>query len=78
MTIKLADNTASTAQGTTGAGTYTTVAVEAEQSAAMADVDWGDFTSVFFAAGVVINLVMITAYFIWAYKQWNKQAASDE
>jgi len=26
----------------------------------------------FFGIGVVINVVMITAYFIWAYKQWKK------
>ena len=27
---------------------------------------------VFFGIGIVINVVMITAYFIWAYKQWKK------
>jgi hypothetical protein len=27
---------------------------------------------VFFGIGVVISVVMITAYFIWAYKQWKK------
>jgi hypothetical protein len=26
----------------------------------------------FFAIGIVVNLVLITAYFIWAYKQWKK------
>ena len=26
----------------------------------------------FFAIGLVVNLVLITAYFIWAYKQWKK------
>jgi cytochrome bd-type quinol oxidase subunit 2 len=32
----------------------------------------------FFGIGVVINLVMITAYFIWAYKQWKKSDRRDE
>jgi cytochrome bd-type quinol oxidase subunit 2 len=32
----------------------------------------------FFGIGVVINLVMITAYFIWAYKQWKKTDRQDE
>ena len=31
-----------------------------------------DATMAFFAVGMVINLVMITAYFIWAFKQWKK------
>ena len=32
----------------------------------------------FFAIGMVINLVLITAYFIWAYKQWGKKQEKDE
>jgi cytochrome bd-type quinol oxidase subunit 2 len=32
----------------------------------------------FFGIGVVINLLMITAYFIWAYKQWKKSDRRDE
>ena len=78
--MKLADQGASDAQGPIGAGSYTTTGTLAEEAVqpAIADVDWGDFTNVFFAAGVVINVVMITAYLIWAYKQWNKQEAGDE
>ena len=79
--MKLADQGASDAQGPIGAGSYTTTTgTLAEESVqpAITDVDWGDFTNVFFAAGVVINVVMITAYLIWAYKQWNKQEAGDE
>ncbi|MCP4981978.1 MAG: hypothetical protein GY935_15970 [Gammaproteobacteria bacterium] len=26
----------------------------------------------FWGIGIVINVVMITAYFVWAYKQWKK------
>ena len=55
-----------------------TLVADQEQRAITPEVDWGDFTTVFFAAGVVINLVMITAYFVWAYKQWGKERASDE
>lgn len=32
----------------------------------------------FFAIGIVINLVLITAYFIWAYKQWKKPGKRDK
>jgi len=32
----------------------------------------------FFAIGIVINLVLITAYFIWAYKQWKKPQKRDQ
>jgi len=58
--------------------TADTLAVQADPPAAGAGIDWGDFTTVFFAAGVVINLAMITAYIIWAFRQWSKQEASDE
>ena len=27
----------------------------------------------FFAIGMVINITMIIAYFIWAYKNWNNK-----
>ncbi len=27
----------------------------------------------FFAAGMVVNVVMLAAFFIWAYKQWKKK-----
>lgn len=27
----------------------------------------------FFAIGMVINLVLVIAYFIWAFKQWGKK-----
>jgi heme/copper-type cytochrome/quinol oxidase subunit 2 len=33
---------------------------------------------VFFGIGIVINVVMITAYFIWAYKQWKKSDRQKE
>lgn len=32
----------------------------------------------FFAIGMVINVVLITAYFIWAYKQWGKKEKGDD
>jgi hypothetical protein len=32
----------------------------------------------FFAIGIVVNLVLITAYFIWAYKQWKKPGKRDK
>ena len=32
----------------------------------------------FFAIGLVINVVMIIAFFIWAYRQWNKKGSNSE
>jgi hypothetical protein len=31
----------------------------------------------FFAIGVAVNLVLILAYFIWAWRQWKKPGARD-
>jgi len=33
---------------------------------------------IFLGIGVVINVLMITAYFIWAYKQWKKTDKPDK
>lgn len=35
-------------------------------------------TFAFFAVGMVINIVLITAYFIWAFRQWKKKGAGNE
>ena len=32
----------------------------------------------FFAIGLVINLVLIAAYLIWAIKQWKKSGVRDK
>jgi len=29
--------------------------------------------SAFFAIGMVINLIILVAFFVWAYKQWKKK-----
>jgi hypothetical protein len=31
----------------------------------------------FFAIGIAINLVLLCAYFIWAYRQWKKPETRD-
>ncbi len=49
-----------------------TLEVHSEQLTPVPEVGQKDPLIVFFAVGVVINIVMITAYFIWAYKQWKK------
>lgn len=28
--------------------------------------------SVFFGIGMIVNIVMITTFFVWAFKQWKK------
>lgn len=57
--------------------TVSTLEVHSEQPASVIEVERDDLTT-FFAVGIVINLVMITVYFIWAYKQWGKTGTSDE
>jgi len=32
----------------------------------------------FFAIGIVVNVVLIVAYFAWALRQWKKPAARDK
>jgi len=49
-----------------------------EQPAADSGHEQNDSMIVFFGIGIVINVVMITAYFIWAYKQWKKSDKQDE
>jgi heme/copper-type cytochrome/quinol oxidase subunit 2 len=49
-----------------------------EQPAADSKLEQNDSMIGFFGIGVVINVVMITAYFIWAYKQWKKNDRQDE
>ena len=86
--MKLAENTESTEQSVTlpkvetgrmntteSFSTASTVVVHSEQPAPVIEVE-PDGLITFFAVGFVINIVMITAYFFWAYKQWGKTGAS--
>mgnify|MGYP001812137981 CR=1 FL=1 len=54
-----------------------TLAVHSEQPAPVVEIERDDLTA-FFAVGVVVNIVMITAYFFWAFKQWGKTGERDE
>ncbi|MEE8366205.1 MAG: hypothetical protein V3R76_10490 [Gammaproteobacteria bacterium] len=54
-----------------------TLTTYTEQAAAIQEVEQDNQTIGFFAVGVVINIVMITAYFIWAYRQWGKAGKRD-
>ena len=48
-----------------------------EQAEAVVTTPHQDAPIGFFAIGIVINLVLITAYFVWAYKQWKKPGKGD-
>jgi len=41
-------------------------------------VQQGDHLYGFFAIGMIINVVMLIAFFIWAYRQWNKKGTGEE
>jgi heme/copper-type cytochrome/quinol oxidase subunit 2 len=32
----------------------------------------------FFAIGIVINLALVIAYFVWAFRQWKKTGPRDK
>ena len=49
-----------------------------EQPAAVQTAPQNESLMVFLGIGVVINLVLITAYFVWARKQWKKTDRRDE
>ena len=49
--------------------------VHQEQPASAPEVRQGPSTA-FFAVGIVVNVVMITAFFIWACKQWSKTGSN--
>ncbi len=36
-----------------------------------------DLVTGFFAIGMVINVALVIAYLIWAYRQWGKREKSD-
>ncbi|MDH5356700.1 MAG: hypothetical protein OEY09_19835 [Gammaproteobacteria bacterium] len=49
-----------------------------EQPVSAPEHESNDLTIGFFAIGMAINIIMITAYFIWAYRQWGKSNKKDE
>lgn len=49
-----------------------------EQPEPVPEIEQKDSMTGFFAVGLVINILMITAFFIWAYKQWGKTGKRDE
>ncbi len=51
-----------------------------EQIQVQPTVDTGNDSLItgFFAIGMVVNVLLIAAYFIWACKQWGKKEKPDE
>ncbi len=41
-------------------------------------VQQGEHLYGFFAIGMIINVVMLIAFFIWAYRQWHKKGTGEE
>ena len=41
-------------------------------------VNQGEHLYGFFAIGMIINVVMLLAFVIWAYRQWNKKGTGEE
>jgi hypothetical protein len=63
---------------TSSLSTNSTITAHTEQPTAVQKVEQNTPTIGFFAIGMVINIVMISAYFIWAYKQWKKTDKQDK
>ena len=52
--------------------TNTAVSVHTEQPVSVPGVEEKDLTTNFYLVGGAINITMITAYFIWAFRAWKK------
>jgi hypothetical protein len=48
------------------------VTLHTEQPASVSVAEEKDLTNNFYVVGGVINIVMISAYFIWAFRAWKK------
>ena len=55
-----------------------TEAVPVQMQSVSAEEHDGGGLMVFFGIGMVINIVMIVAFFIWAIKQWRKHDAAEK
>ena len=49
-----------------------TTSTHTEQPVSVPEVEKEDLTTNFYIIGGVINITMITAYFIWAFYAWKK------
>jgi hypothetical protein len=49
-----------------------TISTHIEQPVSVPEVGKEDLTTNFYIIGGVINITMITAYFIWAFYAWKK------
>lgn len=67
--MKLADNTELSS-------TDGTLAAHIEQP--VQEIEQKDLTTDFFVVGGVINITMILAYFVWAFRQWKKIDAREK
>ena len=52
--------------------TSSSVSVHTEQPVSLSQAEEKDLTTNFYIVGGVINIVMIAAYFIWAFGAWKK------
>ena len=52
--------------------TTSAVSLHTEQPVSLSAEEEKDLTTNFYVVGGVINIVMITAYFIWAFGAWKK------
>lgn len=52
--------------------TNNAVSLHVEQPVTLSAAEEKDMTTNFYVVGGVINIVMITAYFIWAFGAWKK------
>lgn len=63
--------------GTSSASLSDQLAHGVEQVASESTNESTNSITHFFAVGLLINILMIAAYFIWAYRQWNKKKGED-
>ena len=52
--------------------TASTLATQSEQSAPAHETGSNGPTAGFFAVGILINIIMVTVYIVWACRHWKK------
>ena len=50
----------------------TAISSHTEQTISVSEQEEKDLTTNFYLVGGAINIIMITAYFIWAFKAWKR------
>ena len=72
MTLLVQTDQIATMNNIESPSTNTAVNTHTEQPVSIPEAEGEHASTSFYVVGGVINITMITAYFIWAYRAWKK------